>query len=244
VAGIELALVLISASVALRVEDSRGVSADDQTAIMTAISEAIAERSGRDAAVDKGACKKKERCAADVAQRTQAEDVVFLRFLGVPTRIRILADRESTKFPAKKHAEIDLPRSRDGWTPALASLAESLFEAKPLPAVTETPPVGDPKTAELVSDTAAKDDGQQDRVALAPWIALGGGALALAIGSGFGLSSRGARNEALRRPHSDAENMDLEDRAIGHGLAADVMFGVALVGIGAGVVLLLTNADL
>src|SRR5262245_5092586 len=82
------ALALISASVALRVEDARSVSADDQASILQAFSEAIEARSGRDSAVDHGACKKKERCIADVAQRTQAEDVVSLRLLGVPTRIR------------------------------------------------------------------------------------------------------------------------------------------------------------
>lgn len=242
VAVLGLALALISSSVAVRVEDTRSVSADDQASILQALSEAIEARSGRSAAVDRGACKKKERCVGEVAQRTQAEDVVSLRMLGVPTRIRILAEREGAKAgagdAAKKSAEIDLPRSRDGWGQALAALAEELFEAKPLPAVVaETPPLN---AAPQVTATQPIEStaGQSDTRALIPWIAIGAGVVCLAVGTGFGLSSRGARDEALAGPHDDSENRALEDRAIGHGLAADIMFGLSALGIGGGVVLL------
>jgi hypothetical protein len=238
VVGLGLALALISASVALRVEDARGVSADDQAAILAAFSEAIAARSGRDAAVDRAACKKKDRCLAEVAQRVQAEDVVFLRMLGVPTRIRIIAEREAAKFSAKKTGEIDLPRTRDAWTPALASLAEALFEPKALPMVRETPPIEEKKEIALVA--ANPQTGQEDSLRrYAPWIAIGAGAAAFAVGSVFGLSSRGARADALEPIERDeTEFRDLEDRAQGHGLAANILFGAAVVGVGTGVVLL------
>lgn len=242
-----MALVLISASVALRVEDARGVSADDQAEILAAISQAVEAHSGRAAAVDRAPCKKKDRCLAEVAQRVQAEDVVFLRMLGVPTRVRIIAERQSAapvlgapSRPAeKKTGEIDLPRAREGWGPPLAALAGALFEAKVLPQVVEeTPPLDAQPQVIAVAPPQPVEPPSVLRE-YAPWIAIGAGGLAAAAGVGFGLSARSARSSARDEPHTDREFEELEDRAFGHGLAANVLFGAAVIGAGTGVVLLL-----
>jgi hypothetical protein len=223
---------LISATFVVHVEDVRGVSADDESAILAAFSRAIETRSGRKGSIDLAGCKKKDRCAAELAERSGAEDVVFVRMIGVPTRVRILVERQ----PQKTAAEADLPRSRDGWEPVLAGLAEALFpEAKPRSETVATvgpkpePPRVKPEPAPAVEPESSS---------LLPWIAFGAGAVALSVGTGFGLSSRDARDDARSRPHSDMENDALSDRAIGHGLAANVMFGTAVIAVGAGVLLL------
>jgi hypothetical protein len=202
------ALALLVATVqAVSVEDARGVSADDQAALVRALSEAVERRAG------------------------PVEDSLKLRLLGVPTRIRVLAVRE----PGKKTGEVDLPRAREKWAPVLDTLAATLFEPRPPPLVekkAEAPP-----RPSLVHDPVKSTDVPSDRVSYAPWIVVGAGVVALAVGTGFGISSRGARSEALERPHSAEMNAALEDRAVGHGWAANILLGSGLVAIGTGVVL-------
>jgi hypothetical protein len=70
----------------------------------------------------------------------------------------------------------------------------------------------------------------------APWLLAGAGVVVVAVGVGFGASSRGARSSAANEPHTPEELADLEDRAIGHGIAANVMFGIGGAGVLGGLI--------
>lgn len=202
-------LLLAAAASAVSIEDARGVSTDEQAALVRALSDAVERHAG------------------------PTNDALKLRLLGVPTRIRVLALREQTK----KTGEVDLPRAREKWPAALSTLAAALYEPKPLPPpVVEKSPPTQPQQS-LVHDPAKSTAVPSDSGSYIPWIAAGAGVVALAVGTGFGFSSRGARDQALERPHSDEQNAALEDRAVGHGWAANILFGTGLVAIGTGVVL-------
>jgi hypothetical protein len=199
------ALVLsIAASVEIRIEDSRGVSSDDGAAILAALREAIDDRTN-----DPG------------GEGLRPTDVVLVRLIGVPTRIRLIAERRGAR---EAHSEVDLSRAKGSWSTSLAGVAKELFPEEPLP-----PPVAPPPP--LVPPPLPPEE-----PSLAPWIVVGAGAVALAVGAGFGFSSRGARSSAANEPHTPEELADLEDRAIGHGIAANVLFGVGAAGVAGGLI--------
>ena len=70
---------------------------------------------------------------------------------------------------------------------------------------------------------------------------MGAGAAVLLGGTGFGVSSRSARSSAANEPHTVAELEDLEDRAVGHGIAANVLFGVGAAGLAGGLIWMLVE---
>lgn len=223
-----LALLLIG-SVEVRLEDARGLSSEDVRTITAELGEAIEVRTSSTVSVErKSPCGQDSGCIQRLLTEGGCTDVVFLRLIGVPTRIRLIADRFGG---AETRAEVDLPRTRGAWTMVLGGVAKRLFPeapppppqlavAPPPPAVTRPPP---PPPVEEESSYA-------------PWLLAGAGAAVLIAGTGFGISSRTARSAAADEPHTPAELADLEDRAVGHGIAANVMFGVGGAGLAAGLI--------
>jgi hypothetical protein len=90
-----------------------------------------------------------------------------------------------------------------------------------------------------ITDTTTPGDAREPR--WEPWAVLGGSAIAGVVGIGFGVSSSDARDHAASEPHTNQELADLDDRAFGHGLAANILFGVAVAGVATGVVWLLAG---
>jgi hypothetical protein len=72
------------------------------------------------------------------------------------------------------------------------------------------------------------------------WVAIGAGAVGAGVGAYFGLRTLSARDEFEDSNRTDAE---ARDRAVSSRTLSNVGFGVAIVGIGVGVVLLLTAPD-
>lgn len=119
-----------------------------------------------------------------------------------------------------------------GWRTPLASLAQALFpEPHPRvhpelvgPELPASPPVRRSLFARLL-----------------PWGSIGVGAAAGVAGVFLGSSSESARSEVRSSFHFPAELDALEGRARSSAIAADVLFGVAAVGVAAGIVLLATD---
>ena len=215
---------LFATSVEVRVEDARGVSSDEARTIAEGLRAAIAERSGSDVVIQsKSPCGQTPSCIAEL-MKSGATDFVFVRLIGVPTRIRLIADRAGAQ---ESRSEVDLTRARGSWPVVFGGVAEHLFPEPPPPppaAIVAPPPP--PAIAPPPLEPVAEEGPNY-----APWLLAGAGVVVLAVGVGFGASSRGARSAAANEPHTDEELADLEDRAIGHGIAANVMFGVGGAGV-------------
>ncbi len=217
---------MLGASVGVAVTDARGLSDDDLEAVVTGVVASLDARTGR-AVRDKGpACSGDRACIDAVRARTATRDVVTLRLIGVPTRVRVLASRNG-----EAPHTVDVDRAQEGWGAAWSGLAEALFPAPPPvapPPVASVPPpsIPPPQVAPPVIVTPPPEGASPS---VAPWIIAGAGVAALAVGVGFGLSSRGARATAANEPASPRELDDLESRAQTHGVIANVAFGSAFV---------------
>lgn len=228
-----LALLMVG-SVEVRLEDARGLSSDDVRTITTSLAEAIEARTkSRVTVARKSPCGQDSACVQRLLTEGSSTDLVFLRLIGVPTRIRLIADRAGRE---EARAEVDLSRTRGSWAMVLGGVAERLFPAPPPPPPKITvapppPPLAPPPPPPPVETESA----------YGPWLLAGAGAAVLIAGTGFGISSRTARSSAAEEPHTPAELADLEDRAVGHGIAANVMFGVGGAGVVAGLIWLLVE---
>ncbi len=221
-----VALILVS-SVEVRVEDARGVSPDEATTIAEGLQSAISERSGLEAAVEgKSPCGQTPECLTELS-KSGATAFVFIHLIGVPTRIRLIAERAGDQ---ESRSEVDLTHARGSWPVVLNGVAEHLFPERPPP---PPPPVLPPPIAIAPPPPPPPPAAPPS---LAPWLLAGAGAAVLAVGIGFGVSSRSARRTAATQPHTEDELAALEDRAIAHGITANVMFGLGGAGLLGGLI--------
>lgn len=244
-----LAILAVGAGVAIHVDDARGVSPDEAATLTTELQGVLRTRSGQRVALDEertAPCTASDRCVGEIRTRTDAGDVILVTLLGVPTRIRMVAERfRGGQSASAEHVELDLDRRQGDWHTQLVGAVARLFPESIVTAavggdrgrLASEPDPGD-EVAPGVTDLRAPAPQPRDGPSVAPWVAIGAGAVALAVGIGFGLDSRAARNSAATQPHSPAEIDDLRSRAIGHGIVADVMFGLSVVGVGTGLALL------
>jgi hypothetical protein len=248
-------LLAVGSGVVIHVDDARGVADPDVAQLTSTLRRAIEARSGQAAIVDtsKSPCAAADRCLDGIRQRTESDEVVFLTLLGVPSRIRLLAERVKRRSasPSEK-AEIDLGRAQSAWREKLGLVAAQLFPEPAAPpletpesSARPTPPSNEARAAaplEPKPAPAAQAEAPREPASgfnYVPWLSIGTGVAALAVGTGLGLSARAARDSAASMPHTSAEIEDLRSRAVGHGLAADILFGVSALAIGLGIALLL-----
>lgn len=237
-----LALALVG-DVGIAIEEARGVSGEDVSSIAEGLVEAVSARTGA-AKIDTGPrCERADRCIDDVRRRVGTSDLLLVRVIGVPTRLRLFVTHVAADG-TKRDEAVDVARSRGKWAPAWRRLAATLFDAKPeVPpppppplAASPPPPPSPPPSIVAPPPPAAPPEADPS---IGPWIVLGASVATLATGIGFGFSSRGARQTAANEPKTPSELRDLEDRAIDHGTIANVMFGTSAVAAGAGIVWLL-----
>jgi hypothetical protein len=243
-----LALCAVGGGVAIHVDDARGLSNQDLEQLTDALKRAIEDRSGQNATVDAAdppTCTASDRCVDRIRSRTESGDVVFLTLIGVPTRIRVVAERVAeTKITPTARVETDLLRAERTWSETLGAIAAKLFPEGATIATTtaDTPSIEASRavqaTPNLVPPERVETTPPAKSVSVLPWAAIGAGAVALAVGVGFGLDSKAARDSAANMPHTSSEIDDLRGRAIGHAWVANILYGVALVGVGVGVGLL------
>lgn len=207
---------MLGASVGVALTDARALSDDEVEAVVTGIVAALDARTGRAERVPSRACEGRSPCVDAVRVR--------LRLIGVPTRVRVIATLDDGE-----PITVDVDRAPDTWPEAWADLAASLFPAPPPVVAPPPPPIAPPPVAPPpVAPPPPIADPVVESPSLAPWIAAGASAAALAVGVGFGLSSRGARTTAANEPATPRELADLESRAQTHGVVANVSFGAAV----------------
>jgi len=214
-----LPLLVYGAVVAVRIDDVTDVPLGRAIQIAEEFGHAIEQDSELRAIVDDPSwsrCTEAGRCLAELRARTGAGPLVLLRIYGGLTQIRVFAERPETEGGGK--AEVDLPLDSEGASAATHALVHRLFpellhrEGTRLGLAPQLPPGPPPPR-------------------LVPWVVAGTSVLALAVGVGLGLSSRGARSAVETAPHSDPEIARLTDQTQAHGLAANLLFGAA--GLGA-----------
>lgn len=213
-----LPLLAYGAVVGLRIDDVTDVPLERAIQIAEELGHAIEHDSELRAVVDDPSwsrCTEPGRCLAELRARTGAGPLVLLRIYGGLTQIRVFAERPEAEQKTK--AEVDLPLDAAGASAATDALVHRLFPEllhraqAPLVLAPPGPPAPPPPR-------------------LLPWVVAGTSVLALAVGVGLGLSSRGARTAVETTPLSDPEIARLTDQTQTQGLAANLLFGAAGVG--------------
>lgn len=234
---------LLFAQVAVHVEDARGLEDTDRDQLLQVFGESIKELVGSQPVISRDPCTSAEKCQEEVKKKTGAREVVHLRLIGVPSRIRVVAERESERGGPMRRAQADLTREQSSWRGSLDGVALVLFPSgdrpPPIAAAPKdpTPPIEQTITANPIVDPIApppEDEGPN----YLPWVAFGGSAVALGLGAFFGVRANNARSDGETNPHTTQEVSELQDSAYNNGLAANVLFGVAAVGVVAGVMTL------
>ncbi len=220
-----LAVLLVGATVALHVDEGRGLPADQLSALMES-AVGVLGASGIEATLHRDRCVAKDRCDAEVRAATGASDVVRLRILAVPTRIRVHARRVGASGYTVASGHADLGRDPESWPRGLKGLALILF-----------PPVEAPEALVATGPPPA----QTGLHWAVPASVTGAGAVLAAAGFGFGASSDAARFDVETMPHSAMETEALLGRAHDHGLAATVLVSVGAAAVVTGVVLWLID---
>lgn len=248
-----LALLLVG-QIAVHVEDARGIEDQERARLVETFGAALGAASGARSVVSDQRCADAARCTDEIREKTGASDVVHVRLIGVPTRIRVVAERASADAGPLRRAQADLTRDAASWRRALDGVALVLFPAgdpAARAAVPEAaPPVAPEKAAPSALPAAATAiDGATPAAAepsFLPWVVLGGSAVALGLGVVFGIQAKNATEELQSPPfperpelsRSDQQNQELQDSEFSNGLAANLLFGTAALGVATGVVLL------
>ena len=229
--GVGLTLLLLGAGVGLHFEQVAELSLEDASAVAIQLGQAPAPRVGGAAALDDPLwpeCGRRDRCVEEVRQRTGASELVYLRVLGGPTKIRLIAERLQ---PGRAHPPLTrtLPRDQPSWAAELAELAAALYP-EVLP-----PPPEDPALVAIPPPPAPESN------AWVPLVPIGVGVAVAGVGVGFGLSSRSTRETLETTSLPEAEYQDGLSKMRTHGLVANVLLGTAVVAVATGLVLWLTG---
>lgn len=136
-------------------------------------------------------------------EKAPADERVRLRIYGGLTQIRVRAERGEVL------AEMDLELDAASWPDATHALFHQIF-----PRVTHQEPL-------VVAATPSKP------MQISPLIAAATTVAALAVGIGFGVSAKSARSAVETEPHDEATIARLSGQSFDHGLAANILFGVA-----------------
>lgn len=211
-----LALILIRADVVVHLEEAGEVSIEEALAVCESLGAAITSRIGEPPQIEDvlwSSCDRSDRCISEIRARTSASRIVMVRVFGAPTALRVIAERFDTAASARRET-FDLPRDRAAWRALIAQAAEKLFPEPP-PARAAVAVVAPP----LVDDPAR----------VAPYVLLGGTAIAAAFAIGFGLSNNDARSEIEQAGivRADRDYQTIADRQYTHGLIANIAIGAA-----------------
>lgn len=230
VMALGLTLLLLGAGVGLHLEQVAELSLEDASAVAIELVQALEPRVGGAAVLDDPLwpdCGRRDRCAEEVRQRTSASELVYLRVLGGPTKIRLIAERLQPGLSHPPQTRT-LPRDQKSWASELGELATALYpEVLPAPAeepaLVALPPVAAPPSRAWV-----------------PLVPIGVGVVLAGVGVGFGLSSRSTRETLETTALPEEEYQAGLSKMRTHGLAANLLLGTAVIAAATGVVLWLT----
>ncbi|MCK6548530.1 hypothetical protein L6R52_21970 [Myxococcota bacterium] len=220
------------AAIAIHVAELGELSLGDARPIVDALSASVERVTGRTVVVDDPtwSCESRATCAAEVAARTSATDVLLVDVFEGPTKRHVIAERTAIGG-ATSRADAYVARTHvDGRE--LDALAARLF---PEPRVSTV----DGGRGELTRDALGSDTGPSTRT-VAGLVVLGIGVASGGASALFAASNADARSELRTRVLAASEHDALSSRAEAHGLAAGVLVGVAIASATTALVLLVT----
>lgn len=226
--SIAIAGLLLSATVALSLEESAELPLETAVKAVDSLAQAITARTGVSVIVDDptwSGCKREDRCLNEIASRTRVQEVVLVRVFGGALSHRLIAELFSGRAPSYR-AEVDLSADRpEVWSEVLAGAAAALFPAVS-PRV-DLLAVPEPPSAAPVADT------------FSPWpfVALGAAVALVAGGAVFGARSASARSRLESEVLPEAEHNVLLRRSSRSQTTANILFVGAGAAAAGGVVL-------
>jgi hypothetical protein len=251
-----LGLLIAGSPIAVHAEDARDVTHVEVARMLSDLGRAIERRTGAQTNIRpfEGGdnCSRKESCRRFIYEATGAERVVYVRFIGVPTRVRIIAELVGVEKGVIRRAQVDVARMASNTSMRLDTLAVSLFpegvveDPKPAPkppqprmsteaAVSLTPPI------ESIAMSPSPEPEPQSEHRTWPWWILGGSVAAGGLAVGLGVENAHIRDEGSKPGVPSARVSDLQDQTFRTALGANVLFGLAAVGLVTGTVLLLMD---
>lgn len=224
------ALVTLSSTVAVRVEETDDVPVEAQRSVARALVRAVEASSGRWAVLDDPewpSCGTSAACAKEVSARARADATIFLRVVGSITLMRVVArcvDADGKETSAK----VDLEQSGEGWPPQLEGLSVELLGAGP---------------KMVRPDLALLRPAEPSGPRVLPIALFAGGAASLGLGILFGALSRDAQLNLDQGFHSEAETVAAQDAKQTEAWAANILFASAAAAALTGVVTLIFGGD-
>ena len=219
--------VMLIGSVVVRVEEARGVPAADVAAALDVLDSVVTVRTAKPARRDQAplpdGCAAAQACADAIRQRNSALDLLVVRFIGIPAKVRMIVERIG-----KSESQIDLPAERATWRARITVVGHELFADMP------------PTTRAAPSSHVLAEPMQPAQPKLLPWVLIGGGIVAGAIGVSFGMQNRIARREASLTTDQNRYD-ELDRQAFLTGLGANVLYGLAIASVATGTVMFLTD---
>lgn len=140
-----LGLLLLGSTIAVHAEEARDIPKTEVTRLLHDVATAIQRRTGITPDIRKfeyaAACETTEQCRQAIAAWTNADRIVYLRLIRVPTRTRVLAELTSRGNEVLSRVQVDVSR-RGNASSSLDTLAATLFPSNapgPQIAQAETP---------------------------------------------------------------------------------------------------------
>lgn len=220
-----LGLLALGATLAVHVEEVGDVPPAQAAQILAALSASIEDHAGFDVVIDedRGGCLAGQPCAAAIRSRTSALDLVLVRLIGGPLRVRVAIEHLRAEAAVGRTGEADVPREGGDVAERMRSLViATLPRRAPEPLALDRPL---PEVAPI------------ERAS--PWLALslvGVGVASAATGVVLGLGSQGALDDLRAGAGPADEVQGLTDRSRTQATVANVLFVVAAAALGGGVV--------
>jgi hypothetical protein len=212
-----LGLLFATTTVAVHVDELKGVSLDTSLSLTAAIARAIEREAHFVVRVedpDWPACSGEKGCAESIRMRLQADQVLGLRVLGGATLMRVVATLAGMRVPST--AKVDIPKDPSAWEPVIHELVSTLFGTLYTP---EPPRIALPVTA---PEPSARS------ISPVPCVLIGAGAISLGVGIGFAWSGAKARARLRQEFLTDDAYEDLRARGESRTLTGEVLIGVAI----------------
>ncbi len=216
-----LALLAVGTTLAIHVEEVGDVPPALAQQLVAELAGAAEAHAGVRVVIDedRGGCLAGQPCAAAIRSRTSAIELLLVRLIGGPLRVRVAIEHHPSEGVAGRTDQADLAREGGDVSAVARALVSRTLPARAREPLAEAPSIAPP------------DRGT-------PWLAitlLGVGAASAATGVALGVSSDSAV-DALRGGAGPAsEVLALDDRARTQATAANVLFVVAAGALTAGV---------
>lgn len=213
-----LGLLALGASLGLSVDAIGDVPAGFRADLTLELTRQVQLLEGSSVVLDEegSECMAGSQCVAELRSRTSSLDVLILRVIGGPIRLRIVAERTT---PGERVFSTELELLRDQLD--ARAVASKLSVALGFESTTTAEPV-------------ALDEGPSS----AQWWAVSLGAVGLAslgTGLGFAASSQAASDELSTVGLSNARLLELDERSDRDAVVANILFGVAATAVLSGV---------